>query len=167
MPTQRPSVTISMIPQSCTFSDERGVRRCPRSLYACNGTSVPVNVDVDLAELQARMRAVLRGTSPQRDTSRALFAGAPPEYSARLRQFAPTNPLRAAVLIPIIGDGSEAGILLTQRAEDLKTHAGQISFPGGRCEPDSEEPVETALRESYEEIGLRRELVDVIGFLPD
>jgi 8-oxo-dGTP pyrophosphatase MutT (NUDIX family) len=66
-----------------------------------------------------------------------------------------------------VGEGPGAGILLTQRAADLKTHAGQVSFPGGRCEPQSEEPVATALRESEEEIGLAPELVDVIGFLPD
>ena len=122
---------------------------------------------VDASQLPARIRAALSGSSPQRDTSRALLAGAPPQYAPRIRRFTPTDPLRAAVLIPIVGEGPEAGILLTQRAADLKTHAGQVSFPGGRCEPQSEEPVATALRESEEEIGLAPELVDVIGFLPD
>jgi 8-oxo-dGTP pyrophosphatase MutT (NUDIX family) len=97
----------------------------------------------------------------------ALFAGVPPAYSARVRHFAPTNPLKAAVLIPIVEHAHHASILLTQRAVDLKVHAGQISFPGGRCEPDDEEPLETALRESEEEIGLAREFVEIIGFLPD
>ena len=143
------------------------MREAGREVHHCLRSSVLFNVNVDVAQLPARIRAALYGSSPRRDTSQALFAGAPPEYSTRIRQFAPANPLRAAVLIPIVDDGTQAGILLTQRAEDLKTHGGQISFPGGRCEPDSEEPQETALRESEEEIGLPRRLVDVIGYLPD
>jgi 8-oxo-dGTP pyrophosphatase MutT (NUDIX family) len=58
-------------------------------------------------------------------------------------------------------------VLLTERASDLRHHAGQISFPGGRIEPEDASVVEAALREAYEEIGLARERVDIIGFLPD
>lgn len=123
--------------------------------------------DTELSLLPARLRTALSGSSPQRDTSRALFAGVPPEHAARMRRFAPANPLRAAVLIPIVQDGAGAGILLTRRAEDLRSHAGQVGFPGGRCDPQGEDPVATALRETEEEIGLARRYVEVIGFLPD
>jgi len=58
-------------------------------------------------------------------------------------------------------------ILFTRRTEFLKNHAGQISFPGGRAEIADQFPFETALREAQEEIGLRREWVEVLGVLPD
>ena len=127
--------------------------------------SIPPKFDVE--QWPTRIRAALRGTSPRRDTANALFAGAPAVYAPRLRHLAPSNPVRAAVLIPIVEAADEATILLTQRAVDLKTHGGQVSFPGGRCEPENEEPHATALRESEEEIGLAREFVEIIGFLPD
>ena len=58
-------------------------------------------------------------------------------------------------------------ILLTQRTADLTDHPGQISFPGGRAESWDAGPVDTALREAHEEIGLAREHVEVLGSLPD
>jgi 8-oxo-dGTP pyrophosphatase MutT (NUDIX family) len=62
----------------------------------------------------------------------------------------------------------EAGlqVLLTRRTDHLRAHAGQISFPGGRAEPDDADAVATALRETEEEIGLPRDHVEVIGALP-
>lgn len=56
-------------------------------------------------------------------------------------------------------------MLLTQRASHLKNHAGQISFPGGRIEPTDLNPVEAALRETQEEIGLSREHITFVGYL--
>jgi 8-oxo-dGTP pyrophosphatase MutT (NUDIX family) len=56
---------------------------------------------------------------------------------------------------------------LTQRTAHLRDHAGQVSFPGGRVEADDPSPVHTALRETEEEIGLPRERVEVLGFLPE
>ncbi len=73
----------------------------------------------------------------------------------------------AAVLIPLIERASGPHILLTQRTAHLTNHAGQISFPGGRAETWDASPVETALRETEEEIGLHRRHIDVIGTLPD
>jgi len=58
-------------------------------------------------------------------------------------------------------------VLLTQRATTLKDHAGQISFPGGRIEPADRDAWHAALRETFEEIGLRSELVEFAGYLPD
>ena len=73
----------------------------------------------------------------------------------------------AAVLFPILDRADGPSVLLTQRTEALKHHPGQISFPGGRVEPEDLSPVHTALRETQEEIGLSSEHIDVIGFLPD
>lgn len=73
----------------------------------------------------------------------------------------------AAVLFPIVLRDSGNTVLLTQRTAHLRDHAGQISFPGGRVEPDDLSAVHTALRETEEEIGLARQHVEVLGFLPE
>jgi len=73
----------------------------------------------------------------------------------------------AAVLFPIVRHPALATVLLTQRTAHLRDHAGQISFPGGRVEAGDRSPLDTALRETEEEIGLPRERIDVLGFLPD
>ena len=73
----------------------------------------------------------------------------------------------AAVLFPIVlRDGGQT-VLLTQRTAHLRDHAGQISFPGGRVEAHDATPMDTALRETEEEIGLSRERVEIVGFLPE
>lgn len=71
----------------------------------------------------------------------------------------------AAVLVPIIIKQAETAVIFTQRTETLPTHAGQISFPGGKVDDKDEDPVETALRETHEEIGLERSFVEILGFL--
>lgn len=73
----------------------------------------------------------------------------------------------ASVLIPIVMRSDEPTLLLTQRAAHLQHHGGQISFPGGRVESSDLSPVETALRETEEEVGLHRRHVEVLGRLPD
>lgn len=73
----------------------------------------------------------------------------------------------AAVLFPIVLREQEPTVLLTQRTAHLRDHAGQVSFPGGRMEPEDETPVATALRETVEEIGLAPERVEILGFLPE
>ena len=70
----------------------------------------------------------------------------------------------AAVLVPIV-ERSEPTVLLTQRTVDLASHAGQISFPGGRIEPNDESPVAAAMREAKEEVGLAPTLMEPIGYL--
>jgi len=70
----------------------------------------------------------------------------------------------AAVLVPIV-EHSEPTVLLTQRTADLASHAGQISFPGGRIEPNDESPVAAAMREAKEEVGLAPTLMEPIGYL--
>lgn len=73
----------------------------------------------------------------------------------------------ASVLIPLVSREEGLHVLLTQRATGLHHHAGQISFPGGRYEPADVTPVETAIRETEEEIGLDRQRIEVIGMLPE
>ena len=73
----------------------------------------------------------------------------------------------AAVLVPIVMHATEFTVLLTQRTQHLKSHAGQISFPGGRAEPGDAAPEFTALREAQEEIGLVPDRAEIIGKLPD
>ncbi len=72
----------------------------------------------------------------------------------------------ASVLVPIIVHPDHMSLLLTQRTAHLHDHAGQISFPGGRVDPEDQDAIATALRETEEEIGLSRERIEVIGSLP-
>jgi 8-oxo-dGTP pyrophosphatase MutT (NUDIX family) len=75
------------------------------------------------------------------------------------------TPTQAAVLVPLIRRPEGLQVLLTQRTAHLKDHAGQISFPGGRAEPEDKDPTATALRETLEEVGLPPEFVRVLGRL--
>jgi len=68
----------------------------------------------------------------------------------------------AAVLVPII-DAPQPRVLLTVRRDDMRSHAGQVAFPGGRLDPEDDGPIEGALREAWEEVGLRADQVDIIG----
>ena len=76
-------------------------------------------------------------------------------------------PMAASVLIPIVVREHGLTLLLTQRTAHLTDHAGQISFPGGRLELEDASSIETALRETEEEVGLHRRHVEVLGHLPD
>jgi 8-oxo-dGTP pyrophosphatase MutT (NUDIX family) len=73
----------------------------------------------------------------------------------------------AAVLIPVVAHPEGLTVLFTQRTTHLKSHAGQVSFPGGRVEPGDASAEFTALREAAEEIGLAAERVEILGRLPD
>ena len=94
------------------------------------------------------------------------FAGWKPEFAGDGGLFSDREPTGAAVLMPLVQHESGLTLLLTRRADHLRDHAGQISFPGGRVEPEDDGPVATALRETDEEIGLSREYIHVIGQLP-
>jgi 8-oxo-dGTP pyrophosphatase MutT (NUDIX family) len=73
----------------------------------------------------------------------------------------------AAVLIPVVARSQGLTVLFTQRTTHLKSHSGQVSFPGGRAEPGDASAEFTALREAEEEIGLRAERVEILARLPD
>ena len=104
------------------------------------------------------------------DWLRSRFASPPADWEperfdeALARRKAMTE---AAVLIPLVLRPEGLQLLLTQRTAHLTDHAGQISFPGGRAESYDASPVETALRETEEEIGLDRRHIDIIGSLPE
>lgn len=85
----------------------------------------------------------------------------PSSFDEVRRQVA-TRP--AAVLVPIIAR-SQPTVLLTQRPDHLTVHSGQISFPGGKVEAEDNSLKAAALREADEEIGLEKEVVDVVGYL--
>jgi 8-oxo-dGTP pyrophosphatase MutT (NUDIX family) len=74
----------------------------------------------------------------------------------------PAEPLPAAVLAAVV-ERATPTMLFTTRTATLRTHAGQVAFPGGRIDPGDAGPVEAALREAEEEIALPRERVEVIG----
>lgn len=78
-----------------------------------------------------------------------------------------TSQTPSAVLLPIYNKQGEYHILFTKRTEKVKDHKGEISFPGGACEEQDETPLNTALRESTEEIGLAAEAVEPLGELDD
>lgn len=78
---------------------------------------------------------------------------------------APETWRPAAVLVPLVRRAPGLTVLLTQRTDDMPSHAGQIAFPGGRQQKEDKDAVATALRETEEEVGLERRFVDVIGAL--
>jgi len=79
------------------------------------------------------------------------------------------GPVRrpCAVLVPVMIHPTGAWVLMTRRADHLSQHAGQIAFPGGKIGPEDRAPVNAALREAHEEIGLHAQFVDIIGRLED
>lgn len=80
----------------------------------------------------------------------------------RISEIRPIRP--AAVLVPVINH-AEPTVLLTQRAQHLPDHAGQVSFPGGKIDKSDATPLDSALREADEEIGLDRGHVEPVGYL--
>lgn len=99
---------------------------------------------------------------------RGGFGAATTSVSARVRsQMGLTDrpAVPSAVLAPLYERNGEAWVVLTRRGLDMRAHAGEVSFPGGRREPDDRDLVHTALRESEEEIGLDSSTVEIIGEL--
>ena len=77
------------------------------------------------------------------------------------------EPMCAAVLVPLLLKEGEWHVLVTQRTQTVEHHKGQISFPGGACDPDDADLLATALRETFEEVGVPPEAVEVLGTLDD
>jgi 8-oxo-dGTP pyrophosphatase MutT (NUDIX family) len=123
-------------------------------------------VDISSAEFFDRARARLRfEVPPGLNDANIIPISGDPGNDRMLEIIAQERPIRpAAVLIPIV-DHAEPTVLLTQRAAHLNDHAGQISFPGGKIDAADASPLDAALREAEEEIGLGREFIDPIGYL--
>jgi len=91
----------------------------------------------------------------------------PETIEERLLRVRDGKPTPAAVLMPLVQREHGLALLLTQRTAHLTDHAGQVSLPGGRAEAEDASSIETALRETEEEIGLSRRHIEVLGTLPD
>lgn len=119
-----------------------------------------------LTPLELRLRAALAGTHLQ--APRPLVMD---DLPPNLRQQLPAGTLEqlrpAAVLAPVLRRGAELSLLLTVRASHLRSHSGQIAFPGGGRDAGDADAVANALREAQEEIGLPPQRVEVLGFLDD
>jgi 8-oxo-dGTP pyrophosphatase MutT (NUDIX family) len=116
---------------------------------------------------RAHIRESLSPSPSAPDEDMLWLAGGSREMLARVKAKAPEQRIPAAVLVPLVEREGQWTVLLTQRAATLKDHAGQISFPGGRIEPEDQGPWAAALREAHEEIGLDPSLVEFAGYLPD
>ena len=121
---------------------------------------------ISSAEFFARARTRLRFDIPAGLTDPSLVPASGDQGTDRMLQIlAHEQPIRpAAVLVPVV-DHPQPTVLLTQRSAHLNDHAGQISFPGGKIDATDASPLDTALREAEEEIGLSREFIDPIGYL--
>ena len=125
-----------------------------------------VTSDLTASEFFARVRQRLALTVPEGLTDPGMIpARGDHDADPVMRKIAEVRPIRpAAVLVPIV-DHPEPTVLLTQRAQHLPDHAGQISFPGGKIDKDDKDPCASALREAREEIGLDRSYVEPFGYL--
>lgn len=84
---------------------------------------------------------------------------------AQIQEWLGDAPRVPAAVLLLLRDNADCNVVLTRRTEQLRRHAGQVSFPGGSMEPDDVDAVDTALREAEEEIGVSRDAVTPIGFL--
>lgn len=121
---------------------------------------------MDSAEFFARAKARLTFDVPAGLNDASIIPTTGDAGNDRMIQIVATErPIRpAAVLIGIV-EHEQPTVLLTQRAAHLNDHAGQISFPGGKIDPTDASPLDAALREAEEEVGLDRAFVDPIGYL--
>jgi 8-oxo-dGTP pyrophosphatase MutT (NUDIX family) len=121
---------------------------------------------IDSAEFFERSRARLRFEVPPGLVDPNIIPLSGDQGTDRMLEIiAREQPIRpAAVLIPVV-DHPLPTVLLTQRAAHLNDHAGQISFPGGKIDATDASPLDAALREAWEEVGLEREFIDPIGYL--
>jgi 8-oxo-dGTP pyrophosphatase MutT (NUDIX family) len=118
------------------------------------------------AEFFARARARLRFEIPPGLTDAGIVPPSGDQGTDRMLEIiAREQPIRPAAVLIAVVDHPQPTVLLTQRAAHLHDHAGQISFPGGKIDPTDASPLDAALREAWEEIGLAREFIEPIGYL--
>jgi 8-oxo-dGTP pyrophosphatase MutT (NUDIX family) len=126
----------------------------------------PAAVTISSAEFFDRARARLRFDVPAGLTDASAVPASGDHGTDRMLQIlSREQPIRpAAVLIPVV-DHPQPTVLLTQRSAHLNDHAGQISFPGGKIDSTDATPLDAALREAWEEVGLTRDFIEPIGYL--
>ena len=112
-----------------------------------------------------RLRECLSGTRLPEDPLDVILPSGSQHWPASMREKLAETLTPAGVLIPVTGSAESLSVLLTQRSAELKHHAGQVSFPGGRMEEHDKDVRVTALRETHEEIGIEPRHVSVIGYL--
>jgi 8-oxo-dGTP pyrophosphatase MutT (NUDIX family) len=122
---------------------------------------------MDYLYSKAHIRESLDAQPSTPDQDMQWLAGASAAVISQVRAALPARRVPAAVLVPLVERATGLTVLLTQRAETLNNHAGQISFPGGRIEPEDTDAWAAALREAHEEIGLLPDFVEFAGYLPD
>ncbi len=127
-------------------------------------------MDVAVSKLSSKLdfrRNVAEQLGKNSDISQGLPEGdhvLNPDYQNSLVERAVKA---AAVLIPVIERPGGLSVVFTKRTEKLKSHSGQVSFPGGKIDANDESAQFAALRETHEEIGVEADLVEVLGQLPE
>jgi len=126
------------------------------------GTEAALSADEFFARARARLTLDVPAgiTDPNITPARGDHDADP--VMAKIAAVRPIRP--AAVLVPIV-DHPEPTVLLTQRAQHLPDHAGQVSFPGGKIDKSDASPLASALREAEEEIGLKCKFIEPLGYL--
>lgn len=114
----------------------------------------------------AGLRAQLAATRPPSDPTAVIMPPGSERWPPSMQEQLTGTLKPAGVLVPIIDRPVDGlSLLLTRRAAELKHHAGQVSFPGGRMEPNDIDIEATALRETYEEVGIASSQVAILGYL--
>jgi 8-oxo-dGTP pyrophosphatase MutT (NUDIX family) len=121
---------------------------------------------INSAEFFARVRARLNFEVPPGLLDPNIIPESGDRGTERMLEIiARERPIRPAAVLIAVVDHPEPTVLLTQRSAHLNDHAGQISFPGGKIDATDASPLDAALREAWEEIGLDRDFIDPIGYL--
>ncbi len=126
----------------------------------------PVPAAISSVEFFDRARARLNFDVPAGLTDASIIPLSGDQGNDRMLEIiAREQPIRPAAVLIAVVDRPEPTVLLTQRSAHLNDHAGQISFPGGKIDPTDASPLDAALREANEEVGLAREFIDPVGYL--
>ena len=111
------------------------------------------------------LRERLAGTALHDDPLNVTMPPGSERWPRSVREQLSATLKPAGVLIPVMQRAASLSVLLTQRSAELKHHAGQVSFPGGRMEDHDADVRAAALRETHEEVGIEPEHITIIGFL--
>lgn len=114
----------------------------------------------------ALLQERLAGTRAPEDPFDVVLPAGSERWPELVRERVARTLRPAGVLVPVIERLDGLSVLLTQRSAELKHHAGQVSFPGGRMEAHDADVVQAALRETHEEVGIPPQAIAVVGYLP-